>query len=117
MKRSTAVTLSLLGIAGAATIGDNLTRNPEMRRNFYADRAACERDYTPAQCEASGSTSYNNVTYYHGWYGPSYAVNRGSAAAGDPGPGRIGGIATAVHSASSVSGRGGFGGTAHAASS
>jgi hypothetical protein len=118
-RRSTIVTLSLVGVVGAAAIGDELSsREIEMRRNLYADRAACERDYSPTQCEVSATMSYgSSYGYARGWYGPSYAADRGSAAAGDPGPGRVGGLASAVHSAPSV--RGGFGGigrSAHASS-
>lgn len=117
MKRSTVVTLALVGVVGGVAIHDDL-RTAEMRRNYYADRAACERDYSVAQCEMTSETVYSSgTTFYHGWYGPSYAADRSSVSVGDPGPGRVGGIATAVHSGAGVSTRGGFGGTAHAGGS
>jgi|SRR5215469_3304381 len=113
-RRSTIVTYSIFGLLGAVWLGDwVIPAEVEMRRNLYADRAACERDYPPAQCEptysgGSGSSGY----YYSGssYHGPSYATNRSDAAAGDPGPGRTG----AAHGAYTTSYRGGFGAFGHA---
>lgn len=115
-RRSNIVILSLMGVAGAGIIAAEAFPGTEMRRNLYADRASCERDYSPAQCDRSGSTvTYTHVGYYGGdWRGPEYAANRGSVPAGDPGPGRTG-----VHASTVSSVRGGFGGfgrSAHASS-
>lgn len=70
------------------------------RRNYYASRQACERDYDTAQC-SSGSSG--------GYYGPRFYGD--TRTADDPGPGRTaeGGqsrAASAVHAS-----RGGFGST------
>ena len=114
-RRSNVVFLSLLGAAGAVIVASEAFPGTEMRRNTYADRAACERDYSPQQCQPS-STSGGSVSYvsYNYWSGPEYAANRGQAASGDPGPGRTG-----VHASTVSSVRGGFGGfgrSAHASS-
>ncbi len=114
MKRSTVVALTLIGVpfaAGAALY--ELRGRSDMRRNFYADRAACERDYSPKQCDATTAPHSSGLGYVHGWYGPLYAADRaGAAARSDAGPGRVG-SATSV---ATVSTRGGFGGIAGAAS-
>lgn len=107
-RRSTAVILTLAGVAGALGIAAEAFPGTEMRRNLYNDRAACERDYSPQQCQPtqSGSSGFTYVRYS----GPEYTANRGAAPAGDPGPGRTG-----VHAASVSSVRGGFGGFARGA--
>ena len=102
-RRSSAVILTLIGVPFAVAAGADLVGSAgvEMRRNLYADRTACERDYSPAQCAQPTGANYS------GWYGPYYTADRSTAAArSDPGPGRVGGLATATH----VSVRGGFGG-------
>ena len=108
-RRSQIVTYSIFGLVGAVWLGDwVIPDDVEMRRNLYADRAACERDYTPAQCEPTGTSGTG--TYYGGYRGPSYAAYRGDATAGDPGSGRTG----AYHSSYTTSYRGGFGAFGHA---
>jgi hypothetical protein len=102
-RRSSIVTLTLVGLPlGAAALSAMPAQ--EMRRNLYPDRAACERDYSPAQCEQrSGGSS-------GGWHGPYYYGNRtASEARSDPGPGRTGQI-TRIE----TSMRGGFGRIGHA---
>jgi hypothetical protein len=100
-RRSNAVTLTLVGVPMAVLLAANLIpEGQKMRRNVYVDRAACERDYPPQQCEpdtSSGSTGSDHSSSgyhssYHGWYhGPYYHADRTSAAArSDPGPGRTG---------------------------
>jgi hypothetical protein len=114
-RRSNIVSLTLIGAVGLFVFRDELfpgSTGPETRRNYYADRAACERDYSAGQCEVGGNTTSHG--YAHGWYGPSYLSNRSLAGSRDPGPGRVGGLASAVHTSTSTSSRGGFGGTAHA---
>jgi hypothetical protein len=97
-RRSNTVILSLIGVTSAVVIAAEAFPGTEMRRNVYYDRASCERDYSPAQCEESSPTSGR-------WLGPHYAADRTSAAArGDPGSGRTG---EATPSVTSI--RGGFG--------
>jgi hypothetical protein len=101
-RRSTIVTLTLVGLPlGAVALGNVLPAGQEMRRNLYPDRAACERDYSPAQCEQHpGGTASSG--FFHG---PYYFANRSLAdARSDPGPGRVG-VATGAE----TSVRGGFG--------
>jgi hypothetical protein len=113
-RRSTVVQLSIFGMIGAVMLLDHVVpQEVETRRNLYADRAACERDYPPPpdrcdQHNSSGNSGSGGHVFYHG---PYYAADRSSAAAaGDPGSGRT------VNAASSVetSYRGGFGAFGHA---
>jgi hypothetical protein len=105
-RRSNTVILSLIGVTSAVVIAAEAFPATEMRRNVYYDRASCERDYSPAQCEESSPTS---ARY---WLGPAYAADRTSAAArDDPGRGRTG---DATPSVTSI--RGGFGAFGLAAS-
>ena len=102
-KRSQIVLLTLLGLPmGAIALADAFPGH-EMRRNLYADQAACERDYSPTQCQRSTVSSGGGTATT--WHGPYYYGSRGlPAATSDPGPGRTG-----VHAATEVSMRGGFG--------
>lgn len=100
--RSTSVTLVLIG-AGLAGCGQ-----PEeegyYRRNSYASKADCYRDYGPDNCQPMGSGG--------GFVGAYFWAFGGARPSGDPGPG-----ATAQNGRSqlaiSVSDpvRGGFGAT------
>jgi hypothetical protein len=107
-RRSTVVILTLAGVAGAIGIAAEAFPGTDMRRNLYADRAACERDYTPQQCQPAsrGGGSFTYISYS----GPEYTANRSAAPSGDPGPGRTG-----IHASVVSSVRGGFGGFAHSA--
>jgi hypothetical protein len=99
-KRSNIVLLTLVGLPAAVFLAEPLIpQGEQVRRNLYPDRTACERDYSPQQCQqGSGSSS-------GGWHGPYYSSNRYSAQAGtDPGVGRTG----TAHPVE-VSTRGGFG--------
>jgi hypothetical protein len=101
-RRSTIVTLTVVGMVAAVSIADEaIPQGVEMRRNVYADRTACERDYTASQCEANSGGGGSGG----GYYGPYYSARRGSAAAGDPGPGRTIGTRASYE----TSYRGGFG--------
>jgi hypothetical protein len=107
--------LSLIGVPTAVILAAPLIpAGHQVRRNIYPDRAACERDYSPQQCEpdnqsGSGSSggsgsgsSGGHGSYYHG---PYYSADRNSPEAKtDPGPGR-----TAIRTATETSVRGGFG--------
>ena len=103
-KRSQIVALTLVGLPFGAITLANAFPGQDMKRNLYGDRAACERDYSVAQCQprsGGGSGGLVNV-----WYGPEYNANRGTAEArGDPGPGRTG----REVARSEISTRGGFG--------
>jgi hypothetical protein len=109
-KRSNAIILTVMGVAATVWIADELIPEPvEMRRNTYADRAACERDYPPEKCEpqTTGTTTGTSYVGYHGGYwGPYYSASRTSVAPSDPGPGRTNGLARASFTTSY---RGGFG--------
>jgi hypothetical protein len=112
-KRSNAVVLTLVGVPLAAIGIANAFPGQTYKRNLYPDRAACERDYTPQQCEpgggsgttssggSSGSGGHSSGLWFHG---PAYSADRGATSAGDPGPGRTGQITR-----TEVSTRGGFG--------
>lgn len=99
-KRSNIVLLTLIGLPATVLAAAALIpQAQEVRRNLYPDLAACERDYTPQQCQPGNGSA---VTGYHG---PYYYGNRNAAQAqSDPGPGRAG----APHPVE-VSARGGFG--------
>jgi hypothetical protein len=99
-KRSSIVMLTLIGLPTAVIMAEPLIpQSQEMRRNLYPDLAACERDYTPQQCQPGSSTSSG------GFHGPYYFGSGSSAqATTDPGPGRSG----TPHPVE-VSTRGGFG--------
>jgi hypothetical protein len=105
-RRSTIVNVTLVGLVGGVAVGSMVPVGAEMRRNLYADRAACERDYTPSQCEANSATGGGG-----GYHGPYYSATRSTAPASDPGPGRTG----APASVQTASVRGGFGSIGHAA--
>ena len=83
-KRSNIVLLTALGLPFGAIAVANSFPGEELRRNLYPDRAACERDYRPEQCEQRTGT---NIT---GWHGPYYGANQATRAVSDPGPGRTG---------------------------
>ena len=108
-RRSKIVGLTVLGLVATVAIADEaIPPSVEMRRNLYNDRAACERDYPPSQCQAdygSGSSGYSGS-----WHGPYYSSSRANAAADDPGPGRSG----VSHVSYQTSYRGGFGAIGHA---
>src|SRR5712691_10839475 len=116
-RRSKIVILTLVGLPFGAIAIANAFPGQEMRRNLYPDRGACERDYTPQQCEqrpSSGSGSSSSTGDHGGggggYHGPYYASNRSAAEArGDPGTGRTGQI---TRTETSV--RGGFGSFGHA---
>jgi hypothetical protein len=108
-RRSNAVGLTILGLVATVGIADKAIPQPtEMRRNLYANRVDCERDYPPPpnRCDQDNGGS-NTTGGGHGgsFHGPYYSANRSTVPAGDPGPGRMG--ATAV--AHETSYRGGFG--------
>jgi hypothetical protein len=102
-KRSQAVMLTLVGLPVAAVTLANAFPPHQMRRNLYPDRAACEHDYSAAQCQSNSGSGTGS--YAGGFHGPYYYGNRSAAAArSDPGPGRSGQV-----SRTEVSTRGGFG--------
>jgi hypothetical protein len=115
-KRSNIVVLTVLGLVATVAIADKaIPQDVAMRRNLYTNRADCERDYPPSQCQPDNSGSSGGSSgggsgggHYHG---PYYSASRSSAAADDSGAGRSGG-ARAMSVESSY--RGGFGAFGHA---
>jgi hypothetical protein len=104
-RRSNIVSLTVLGLFSTVFIADKaIPAATEMRRNIYASRADCERDYSPSQCQADGGSSSSGGSG-GGYHGPYYTASRSSAPAGDPGPGRTGTIRASYE----TSYRGGFG--------
>jgi hypothetical protein len=114
-KRSNAVVLTLIGLpVGAVALANMMPEPQRLQRNLYPDRAACERDYNPQQCEPhpNNSNSSSNSTSSGGssggrggsWHGPYYSSDRTVAATSDPGPGRTGQITR-----TEATTRGGFG--------
>lgn len=103
-KRSNIVVLTLVGVPlGAVALASAMPAGQEMHRNLYPDRGACERDYSPTQCEARTSSSGSSSS--GGYHGPYYYANRAAPEArGDPGAGRTGQITR-----TEISTRGGFG--------
>jgi len=99
--RSSAVALVALGAAAGVS---GCSPQPEYRRNGYASRADCLRDYPAHQCE---STRSGGGFYY---YGPWYGDRRGATAT-DPGPGAtaVDGRSQVADPARSATRRGGFG--------
>jgi hypothetical protein len=109
-RRSKIVGLTVVGlVATVAIVDEGASRSVEMRRNLYADRAACERDYPPSQCQ-EGSDGGGGSGSGGGWHGPYYSSNRSNAAADDPGAGRT----STSRVSYETSYRGGFGAFGHA---
>jgi hypothetical protein len=109
-KRSNIVLLTLVGVPFGAIALANAFPGQQMRRNLYPDRAACERDYSPQQCEQNSGSSSGRTGSGGGYHGPYYSSNRSAPEArGDPGAGRPGQI---TRTETSV--RGGFGSFGHA---
>ena len=109
-RRSSVVTLTLLGLPVGAIMLANAFPGHDVKRNYYADRAACERDYSPQQCapnnSGAGGGSTGGSSSGGGYYGPWYSANRSAGAAqSDPGPGRTGREVARTE----ISTRGGFG--------
>lgn len=110
-RRSNIVTLTVLGLFASVFIADKvIPQGTEMRRNLYANRADCERDYSTNQCQPSSTGGSSGTGGGGGYHGPYYRANRVSAPVEDPGPGRIG----ATHASYETSYRGGFGAFGHA---
>jgi hypothetical protein len=115
-RRSNAVTLTLVGVPLAVVFAANvIPEGQRMRRNVYADRAACERDYSPQQCEPETTGTGGSGTGGHGYYhGPYYSADRSSTASrSDPGPGRTG-IGRVSYQTTTRGGFGSFGRTIRA---
>lgn len=105
-KRSNTVLLTLVGLPlGAMALADMIPAGHQMRRNLYPDRAACERDYSPQQCQQNTGSSSGGGHGGSGYHGPYYYADRtAQAARSDPGVGRTGQVAR-----SETTVRGGFG--------
>lgn len=103
--RSRLVVVTFVGMAGVAAAVAAMPESQTVRRNLYGDRASCERDYSPAQCEPRGGGG--GGVGGGRWMGPEYYEDRRlPEASRDPGPGRAG-LAQGVR----TSKRGGFGAT------
>lgn len=111
-RRSNIVTLTVLGLFASVFVADKaIPQGTEMRRNMYTNRADCERDYSPSQCQQNTGGGSGGG----GYHGPYYSANCANVPAGDPGPGRTG--ATRVSFETSYRGGfGAFGRAIHAAS-
>jgi hypothetical protein len=110
-RRSNIVTLTVLGLFASVFVADKaIPQGTEMRRNVYANRADCERDYSPSQCQQSTGGGSGGV----GYHGPYYSATRTNATAGDPGPGRTG-VARVSYETSYRGGFGAFGRAIHVA--
>jgi hypothetical protein len=84
--RSAVVTLTLLPLGALAL--SHVYPSQEMRRNLYPDRATCEQDYSPQQCQQGIGSGTGYAT--SSWHGPYYYSNRASTQAQtDPGSGRM----------------------------
>jgi hypothetical protein len=107
-RRSWIVGLTLLGLYGTVAAAPLFPAGRTMKRNLYASRAECERDYTPSQCEDSGGGHGGGGGGSGGsgrWRGPEYNSDRSlPEARSDPGPGRTG-----ISHPFTTSVRGGFG--------
>ena len=104
IKRSQIVMLSLVGLPLGAIELANAFPPHELHRNLYADRAACERDYSQWQCETHSGSGSGSGHASAGYHGPYYSASRSAVAATDPGPGRSGQVTR-----TEISTRGGFG--------
>lgn len=116
-KRSKVVGLTVFGLIATVAIADKtIPQGTAMRRNLYASRSECERDYTPRQCEpeSSGGSAGSGGSGGH-YRGPYYSASRSSAAADDPGAGRSNGSRAISVESSTRGGFGAFGRAAHAA--
>ncbi len=85
-----AVPLVLLGALG---LGLWKCSGTPVQRNRYNSLQDCERDYSTQQCTADYPVGSSGGGGSH-YYGPWYRSRSGTSAsyAGDPGPGRSGGI-------------------------
>lgn len=93
--------LLLIPLGAVALMALSRCAETPARENYYATRAACERDYNASECTSrSGGGGYYGPRYY----GAERTTN-------DPGPGRTaqGGESTAATSSGVA--RGGFGST------
>lgn len=114
-RRSNIVVLTVLGLVATVAIADKaIPQGVAMRRNLYTNRADCERDYAPGQCQpdSSGSGGGSGGGHYHG---PYYSASRSSAATADPGAGSSGGTRAMSVETSYRGGFGAFGRAVHAA--
>jgi hypothetical protein len=102
--RSGAVVLAVLGAAAVL----NGCGQPEYRRNGYASRADCLKDYPADKCEARSGAGTGFL-----YFGPWFLGNQRNAVAGDPGPGRtaVNGVSQSATPGASETRRGGFGST------
>lgn len=115
-KRSNIVVLTVLGLVATVAIADKvIPQGVATRRNLYATRADCERDYPPSQCEPDSSGSGGGGSGGGHYHGPYYSASRSSAGADDPGAGRSGGIRAMSVESSYRGGFGAFGRAVHAA--
>lgn len=105
-------TIILVSIGAAATLAA-CAPEPEYRRNGYATRADCLKDYPPEHCPGgAGAGGY--------FYGPWFFADRRRAPMGDPGPGATAaatGRSAVAQPDATATRRGGFGSTARAYSS
>jgi hypothetical protein len=91
-KKSSAVTLAIMGAAMTGAVGIPLLfGGTDVQRNRYASRESCIADYSEAQCNpdvpASGFVAGAAMSYYYGpWYRSDYRSRTNDP--NDAGPGR-----------------------------
>jgi hypothetical protein len=130
-KKSSAVSLAIMGTAMAGAVGiPMLFGGTDVQRNRYTSRETCIADYSEAQCnpDVPNGTVVAPMggpsTYYYGpWYRSDYRSRTSDST--DPGPGRyyrgggtVSGFSSAGGASSAPAGvesgtRGGFGRSGH----
>lgn len=110
MRRSRNVRLVLIGAAGLALLSAaGCTDRRESKRNQYASREDCLKDYPENQCTNARGTVIPGGGF---WYGPWYGRAVARAGMVDPGPGATAVQGRSAFATASETRRGGFGATA-----
>ncbi len=129
-RSSTSVTLVLVGASALSACGQSPSATDTMRRDMYASKADCAKDWgaDPTKCEpakssgtrtGTGGSHYWGPAYSHGSYGSSRnSLSDGSTGDARPGSHAIGaaGVSRSGFGSSSSS-HGSSSGGSHASSS
>lgn len=110
-KRSSRVTLVLIGVAALGGCGDG----DDSRRDVYASREDCLADWgnRPQDCTPATEDRHRSHGYF---YGPTYTHRSGSGTSSS-GWSRSASSNRSIGSSSSGTSRGGFGSSAHSSGS